>query len=353
MHLVGAGVNDAGPYELFRLRTLERSMATATAPATTEQLRHIVEMAALAPSVHNTQPWRFTATSTGLRLDGDLNRQLGVLDPEGRQLRISCGAALYNARVAARAIGLDASVVLLPIGDRSAYLADLRLTVGRPATEQQVELATAVLHRHTHRSGFEDRTVTPDALDRLRRAAEAEGAALRVVTTEDDLLGLEVLLARADAVEERDARYREELRRWVRDNPASTDGMPAEALDVVAGSSLRQRDFGQVHPADLDGTTPKAERPSVVVLATEADGPHDWLLAGQALAALLLRAAEEGLQAQPLGQVTDSVASRVALQALLGMVGLPQLVLRIGYAGNQALTPRRPVDEILVDLTDS
>lgn len=319
--------------------------------ATAEQVRHVVQAATLAPSVHNTQPWRFIARPGRLELHGLDERRLRVLDPDGRQLHLSCGAALMHARVAARALGLDIAVHLLPAPDVPLHLADLVLTAGARASDDDVRMATAILHRHTHRGAF-DRGKLPVALvERLRSTAESEGARLDDVVSEDDLIELEVLLSRADEATVQDQRYREELRRWVHPDETSADGVPLSAADVVAGSALRQRDFTLTLPPTPPADAPVAEHPTVVVLISDDDEPVSWLRSGQALAAVLLRAADHGVQAQPLGQVTDLLAYRLALRNALGIVGMPQLVLRMGFAAHSVVAPRRDVEDVLVSVT--
>jgi hypothetical protein len=323
-----------------------------TANPTHEQLRHVVQAAGLAPSVHNTQPWRFAMRPGCLELHADPSRQLKVLDPDGRQLHMSCGAALFHARVAARALGLGVRVHVLPDPANPTHLADLVLNSGPPATDAEIRLATAILQRHTHRGAFDGRAVPEAVLRVLREAAQAEGARLPDVATEDQLTNLEVLLSRADRMEESDAAYREELARWVHDSATRADGVPAAAVAEASGSSLRQRDFTLHHTAALDGSAPVADRPAVVVLTTDDDEPVSWLRAGQALAAVLLNAADLGVQAQPLGQVTDILAYRLGLRQALGILGVPQLVLRMGYGARRTLTPRRALDDVLVPVAD-
>jgi hypothetical protein len=319
-----------------------------TATVTPEQLRHVVEAAGLAPSVHNTQPWRFAIRGTRIELHADPSRRLSVLDPDGRQLHISCGAALLHARIAARALGLTAEVRLLPDSGTPNHLADLDMTPGLPASADDIGMATAILRRHTHRGAFEERAVPAELLALLSSCAVAEGGYLRQVVADNDLIQLGVLLAGADAMEEKDDAYRAELAEWVHRDGLRADGIPIEALPWVGGSSLRLRDFTLTRPDRADGTEPRAERPAVVVLCTDADDPRGWLQAGQALASVLLRAADRGVQAQPLGQVTDVLAFRLGLRHALGLVGVPQLVLRMGYAARSPLTPRRPVEDIVV-----
>ena len=258
--------------------------------------RHVVQAATLAPSVHNTQPWRFSAfpgdgTSArdgapsgdgayaGLDLWADPGRRLPVLDPQGRQLHLSCGAALLHTRVAARGIGLDATVELLPDPAEPTHLARLHLTPGAPASQDELSLAEAILRRHTYRDAFESRRLPAELLERLQLAAEAEGARLRAVTRPDDLVQLEVLLSRADAAEQADPAYRAEVEAWVRTDDAD-DGVPRAALpaDPQRGSSLRLRDFGGTTSRTASDDPPVPERPDVAVLLTDDDSAGGNLL---------------------------------------------------------------------------
>ncbi|MCW2667792.1 MAG: hypothetical protein JWN57_2754 [Frankiales bacterium] len=313
-------------------------------------LEHVIEAATLAPSVHNTQPWRFVLRGNGFDLHADHSRQLPVLDPDGRQLHLSCGAALATARIAARALGLDAVVELLPDPADADLLGRLTLVPGAPAGDDDLALALAVLRRHTVRDAFEPRALPAELVEELRVAAEAEGAGLRALRSPAELVELEVLLSGADAAERHDPAYRQELASWVRD-PATGDGIPPSAVHSPAGrgSSLQLRDFTLGEADHVTGDAPPAEHPDVVVLTTGADDPRAWLKAGQALGAVLLRAARDGVQAQPLGQVTDLAWWRARLTVALSLVGTPQLVLRLGYASAVATTPRRDLDEVLVE----
>jgi len=319
---------------------------TATAPQDLHQ--EIVEAAMHAPSVHNTQPWRFSSYEDGLDLWADETRRLPVLDPYGRQLHLSCGGALLHARVAARARGLDADAQLLPTPNDPTHLARLRLRWGPSPTAAELSLAGAILRRHTYRDAFDVSPVPTALLEQLRLVAEQEGGRLHVLTNPDDVLELAVLLSKADFLEEADPAYREELATWVHDGPAE-DGIPRAALpeDPERGSSLRLRDFELSGPAASGDEPPAAEHPAVVVVLTDDDTPLSWLQAGQAVGIILLRAAQEGVLAQPLAQVTDTVAFRLRLRHALGVLGTPQLALRMGYAIAGASTPRRGVDDVL------
>jgi hypothetical protein len=321
-------------------------------PVPADQLRQVVEAATRAPSVHNTQPWRFAVRDGGFDLHADRARQLLVLDPTGRQLHLSCGAALATARAVARGLGLDADVELLPEAGQPDLLASVVLVPGPAATAAEAVRAAAVAQRHTVRGRFRSEPLPDGLVTALRRSAEAEGAMLRHVR-EEEMVDVAVLLSAADAAEEADPAYREEIAAWVRD-PDRGDGLPPRAVESPTGrgTSLRLRDFTLSGSEHSTGDAPPAERPDVVVLSTLDDGPRSWLQAGQALGLLLLDAAAAGVQAQPLGQVTDLPGPRRRLAAVLGLLGVPQLVLRLGVVDAQVITPRRPVADV-IELPDA
>ena len=310
-----------------------------------------VELARLAPSVHNTQPWRFRSDGAALTLSRDPDRRLMALDPSGRQQVISCGAALHLAQLALRLQGVDTKVVPFPTLSEADVLARLVPVPGHAVLAEDVVLADAARHRHTQRGPFEDRVVPHDVVAGIRAAAVELGTWVRVVDDPDDLVALTVLLARADEDELDDPAYQQELARWTARPESGRDGVPASATPEVHGraSNLRLRDFsgGREPTATTTGDPPAVERPLAVVLGTEQDTPSDWLRAGEALMALLLRATVEGVQAQPLGQVVDREWSRARLGAALGVLGHPQMVLRLGYAKPGPESPRRPVSDIV------
>ncbi len=322
-------------------------------------LRRIAEGAASAPSVHNTQPWRFVARGDNvLELWTDPSRGLAVLDPSGRARHLSCGAAVSFAGVAAAAEGCAADIAVLPDPAEPDHLADIR--IGTTVASLPVgDLAEAIARRRTSRGPFATRTIPYEVIHGLRAAVESEGCWLRVVTDEESP-ELAVLLARADDLQLSDPAYREELRRWTTAADTTVEGVPTAQLPgeqpTERGSNFRLRDF-RAEPADdlpFAGSgedPPPVERPLVVVLGTRHDDVRSWLAAGQGFGRLILAAAEQGLAASPMTQVLETPHTRARLDSVLGVVGHAQMVLRLGYpGGDEELprpSPRRRVDDIL------
>ena len=324
-------------------------------------LHDIVEQAARAPSIHNTQPWRFVAHDDRVQLWTDPSRGLDVLDPTGRARHLSCGAALLNARVAAAAAGHTAEVTVQPDPTQPEHLAELRLAESADGSEEDRRLADVISTRRTTRAPFSSEALPDEVIAALHRAAESEDCWLRVIDTSDDATAVAVLLARADELEAADPGYRDELRRWTGRGDDARDGVPASSGSETApsgrGSNFRLRDFvadrdDAIAPTPSD-EPPPVERPLVAVLGTRDDDVRSWLAAGQGLGRLLLTATSLGVTASPMTQPLEIPDTRARLAAELGVIGHPQMILRLGYGsvggegGGAAATPRRPVEDIL------
>ena len=310
----------------------------------------VLDLAALAPSVHNTQPWSFTWDGTTLRLHEDLARALPVLDGSGRERLLSCGAAVLHARLAFAALGYDVETQVLPDAERPDLVAALAVRGRRAATTEEQELAAAIPKRATERDAFDDEQVDDTATAALQQAAEQEGAWLRRVdhgpAGSDAVLELQVLLSAADGAQREDPRYLAELATWRR---TSTTGVADRALATVPAEDRAPtwvgRDFdaaGPARPAGGASGPPPAEHPVVLVLGTTGDLRVDWVTAGQALGRVLLRATVLGLAAQPLTQVLEVPALRARARHALGLVGHPQVVLRVGHGHTAPTSRRRP-----------
>ena len=318
-------------------------------PILATQARYLAGVARRAPSLHNTQPWRFTVSGGAIELHADASRQL-TADPDGREMLISCGAALYGLRLGVRSLGYLAEVEILPGPAGPRPLARVRLGPATPMTAGERKLLTAVPHRHTHRGPFEADPLPAGLFARLRDDARAEGVALTQIEPGRALRRLTAVVAAAGRRQDRDLRSRAETSRWSHGvtSPAR-DGVPAHAFPAEPGRTsgrLPQRDF------DLGrglGLAPAGGPPPPVTAAlfTPGDSQQDWLQAGQALHRLLLRAATEWVFAQLNTQPLEDPVTRTLISEGLELPGAPQILLALGVSRTAHPTARRPATDLI------
>ncbi len=317
--------------------------------------RAAVALANRAPSVHNSQPWRWRIGASTIHLFADPDRALPLTDPEGRDLLISCGAALHHLRVALLATGYASRVHRMPDPARPHHVAAVELTPAEP-TADDLALVQAIEKRRSDRRVFSTWPVPDELVEGLGRAAAAAGAALVVL---DPARRWEVvrLLERAGVEQALTPGLAEEVAEWSGRGRGSADGVPAVNVpgDVTAavpvrhfaGRRMPQNELGR---DESDGTL-------LAVLATEGDGAVEQVRAGEALSAVLLAATAIGLATDPVSQPLEVPATRARLAAdCLPSGRAPQVLLRFGWAPISATpvppTGRRPVDET-IDLLDA
>jgi hypothetical protein len=306
----------------------------------------LVECAMLAPSSHNTQPWRFRVSEAAVDLVADRTRSLPVNDPDDRELIVSCGAALMNLRVAAAHADLGVRVQLFPSADEPDWLARVAL-VERPGSRGgEANLFDSAARRRTYRKRFDARPVEADVVEQLADAASVEHATLHPITAEPDRHAVANLVGEGDARQWANPSWRRELAAWIHSRRRG-DGLVLPGLAVpVAQLVVRTFDMGAGVGAKDRHLA--AASPLLAVLATAGDVTGDWLAAGQALERVLLTACDMGLQASYLNQPIQEAALRPAVRKIAGVNGFPQVLLRFGYPTKDvAAAPRRKVADVV------
>lgn len=312
-------------------------MTTPTLP----RARELVRLAGFAPSPYNTQPWSFTISpdATTIELYADHERQLNVIDPQGRNLALACGAALDHLQSVAPAFGLRAEAEVLPEPDKPDLVARISLTSLPSVPEKSVAVLAAVENRHTDRRGFSDWEVPEELLEELTAQAGSEpGVRADVLVDPRADYETETLIEDARLTELREPEVAEELRTWTRWWRAS-DGMATEATEPDQAEGLAapvdrfSRDAGETE------RTKHADR--LVVISTSGDNQRSWVEAGRALSRLWLEATRVGLGVIPSTQVIEVYATRLHLRDVVLRTDLyPQVVLRVGW--QQGVDPTAP-----------
>lgn len=327
-----------------------RTSSVAFESVTSAVLRRAAVQAVKAPSIHNTQPWRFVLTGQSLEICIDPWRRLPVLDPRGRQLMISCGCAVLNARVAITAAGYEPVVERMPTVGVQNVVARLRLGAAQPPG-RSARLDAAIDYRRTNRRRFIGESLSAAQAARLARIAGSEDVQLVSIQSPEHRRFLTELLTTAARVEAEDPDYLKELLDWTTDDPTRRDGVQAASIPYtgrgaarVAGAPVRQFDLRAT------GWLPAAASLSdecVFALCTETDDPRAWLRCGEALELVWLELTAAGLSASPIGQVVEVRGTHQRLREGLAPRGHPQLLLRVGHAVQAPTSARRhPADVI-------
>lgn len=317
-----------------------------------EQLRFLLRYAILAPSSHNSQPWRFQVSNNEIRMFRDDARRLFIVDPDGREQTISCGAALFNIRVACHYFGFQPDVAVLPSGEKGSLLATIRLGGRHETSAEERQLFRAILERSTNREPFTFIDVPESVLTEMQDAAFDEGVWLRTVTDSQMINKIGLLVEEADYMQAQDRAFRQELANWVKSDPGAHDGISVETLGMPKIGSylttllLRNFNWGIVKATrDRELTSGS---PVLIVLGTESDTAADWIAAGQALEQIQLIGQNHGMSFSFLNQPVEVPVLRRQLAQRLGVNSFPQLVLGLGYCGRGKHSQRRDLEDVLL-----
>lgn len=302
-----------------------------------------------APSIHNSQPWRFRRLAHGLAVIEDLDRSLPVIDPLGRDRTISCGAALFNISVALRNLGYAVEVTLQPDPAEPTLVGTVQ-AVSRQAPGDRDRLLNRMIPlRRTHRRVYRSHVVAEEDLLELRQATSAEGARLSVAEPAVRRR-LAHVLRRAVRAQAADPELRNEVERWVRRGDQAgvlVDGIPSSALGTSPFPVDSLVHGGHRGAPDASEVEEELARSTVLVISTRGDTRHDWTVTGVALEHLLLTATARGLVATFAEQALQDPELRPEVADLLGIWGHPQVLLRVGRALVEApAMPRRPLAEL-------
>jgi nitroreductase len=315
-----------------------------------EVVKKAVLLACRAPSIHNSQPWRWVSDGPVLQLFADRSRWVHSADRSGREAIVSCGAVLDHLRIAMVAAGWRSSIDRFPNPDDRNHLASIEFIPLDFVTDDQRQRAEAILQRRTDRLPFGRPTYWVSFEPVLRSSIDDNVAMLDVLSDE-----MRPQLANAsqlsEALRRDDASYHAEIQWWT--SPfALSEGVPPDAL---ASASERQRvDVSRDFPArSYADRRPEVavDWSKIVVLSTSENSRIDALRCGEALSTVLLECTMAGMATCTLTHLIELDESRDIVRGLIGERGEPQVLIRVGIAPPMedlpAATPRRPLDDVL------
>jgi nitroreductase len=313
----------------------------------TETLRTALSLATRAPSIHNSQPWRWKVGDKALHLYADVSRHLLHTDPDQRDLLISCGASLHHATVALAALGWQSKIRRFPSGSDSDHLASIELTRYNPGNND-VSLAAAIPRRRTDRRLFSYWPVSHADIAMIGARVARMGILLRYVEMSTEIRSV---VAQSVLLHSQDGEYLAELATWS-GRYASIAGVPARSAPEPDYAALVPgRHFAGPVLAQPPNVTADDDHGVLLALGTTEDDPLARLRAGEATSMALLTSTSFGLACCPVSEPLEIRETREAVRSeVFGANVYPQMILRIGWAPMNAdplpPTPRRPLDEV-------
>lgn len=309
-----------------------------------------VELACRAPSLHNSQPWRWVASSTAVDLFADRHRVVRSHDTSGREAIIGCGATLDHFRVAMAAGGWNTTVDQFPDPNQLDHLASIAFTPLDRDKQPWGDRAAAILERRTDRLPFHAPEDWESFEPVLRSSVDDELVTLDVLA--DDVRPQLVEASRlTQSLRRYDEFYSHELQWWTAPFRLS-EGVPPSAL--VSESERERVEVNRQFPASGHGDRRAAtaqDQAKILVLCTPQDTRVAALQCGQVLSTVLLECTMAGLATCTLTHITEVDASREIIQELTGREAFPQVLIRVGTAPAieeiPPPTPRRPLREVL------
>jgi nitroreductase len=309
----------------------------------TDKLRFLVRYAVLAPSMRNTQPWRFEVKASRISLYVDHSRRQRQADPHERDLYISVGCALENLLIAAAHFGFGREIVYFPLSEEDELVAQMSFTSEGTAAARPSPLFKALTQRRTNHGRYDGRPLDPGVLSKLNDCCTDEGLTLLITEKARIKRMVNGLVLAADAIALQDPAYRRELADAVGAGAFGGSGFMARLAKLAVthfGPMVTAR-----HQKVLRST------PAFGLISAARAGRRAQVIAGRVLERLYLTATTLGLSIQPLSALLEFEEVAAAFAKLFRAGGVPLLPFRLGYAERPARpASRRPLDEVLHEL---
>lgn len=322
-----------------------------------EKLLFFLRYGILAPSTYNSQPWLFRVSDDGVEVIADFARELPTADPQHRELIMSCGALVCTLRTAAANFGYATTLTTFPDAARKDLVAHVRVTGVFTLGSDHRARFHAIPTRRRNVVCFDASPPSSALLLTMAERAKQFGAWLLYIDRPELRHAVVRLIAEADRRQMDDPAFRAELERWTREpGDPRADGIPRDWQQGASslpdfGAPVWSPAIGSVGPGERHAAHVRHRVGSpllLAVLGTSTDTPQSWLTAGQALLEAELEARAAGVWFTDFNQPVQLPALRAHLRQMVG-IGHPQALIRIGYGAEVAATPRRKLEDMLLD----
>lgn len=320
-------------------------------------VNQLIYYATLAPSGHNTQPWRFSAEENIVRIYPDFNRSLPVVDPDNHALYISLGCALENLVIAAKKNGLSTMVDYFPEDEMEECI---RVTISRAGDIGDNDLFDAIPVRQSNRSFYNQIEISIDYVQKLSDANEHESVQIKTIDTkEKDIEPIIKLVKEANIIQFNDQQFVAELISWMRFTKREVKNRKDGLTAKVMGFPYVPKWMGRLiiktfaKPDSEASKTEKQIRSSshVMLFICKNDDKKSWVDTGRSFQRVVLTATSVGIAHAHLNMPCEVESVRQKLSQHLGLTNgeQPILLIRLGYAKVMPRSPRRSVDDVLIN----
>jgi nitroreductase len=310
-----------------------------------ERLTYLLRYAILAPSSHNTQPWRFAVGEDEIRVYADRSRWMKVADVDQRELHISIGCALENLLIAAEHFRYGHRVAYLPQGEEDDLVALVTFEqAGEASSFRPPELFDAIPDRRTNHNVYDGREIPEEDVERLQACCVEEDILLH--TTDEPAIkrAVDEMIVRADAMQFADPAWREELGYWMGQGVFGTPWLMSKVSQLAVtylnmGKGTAKKDSDLLMSA-----------PVLAVISSSTDDRWAQVQAGQVFERVALMATALGIRVHPMSQILEIPEFKIEVAELIPAPGVvPQHTFRLGYAElEEGRTPRRPLADVLI-----
>jgi len=321
------------------------------------ELKELVKYAIMAPSGHNTQPWKFEFKKDEIRIHPDFSRKLAVVDSDDHALYISLGCALENLVISANAFGIETKIRL--VGDSSQNFISVKL--GKSTKKKDLELFKEIPNRQSNRGVYEQKEIPASHIEKFKTSAKRTGVALKLFTGKEEIAKLIEFISAASIAQYSDKSFVSELISWMRFNKQeaekSKDGLYSSAI----GSPSVPRFLGSLVMRHLTSTASmkaKFEKmavrsSSLVLFISEKTEWKNWVELGRSFERFALTTTSLGVSSSHLNMPCEVLEVRDKIRASLKLEkSQPLLLVRIGYGKPMPKSFRRPVEEVTYKIAD-
>lgn len=316
-------------------------------------LEHFVYYATLAPSGHNTQPWKFKIDDDSISIYPDYSRRLPVVDSDNHALFISLGCALENVIIAADHKGYNASIEFQPTESKEHI--KVRFTTHHHIPHDS-RLYHSIEKRQVTRNKYTERQIPESDIQRLIDTSKQEGVQVKVFH-KNGFKEIIPLIEEANLLQFNNKQFKNELMKWIRysDKQAkkTNDGLKGTSMGYPSAPAWLGKLFFNLFD------TPKKEAKNAIDLVRSSslllmfvalnNDKENWINIGRSYQRMALEATELGIKHAHVNMPCEELSVRKKLKEKFGLINEePMLLIRLGYSGSLPKSLRRPVGEVMV-----